>query len=64
MLVVRYSGALRCSVCEHRAILERTTADRLVAETGGVLVGYECPEGNGTQVRNPEFERPTAPDED
>lgn len=61
---MRYSGALRCSVCEHRAILERTTVDRLVAETGGALVGFECPEGNGMHVRNPEFERGRAPEDD
>lgn len=54
---MRYSGALRCSACEHRAILERDTADRLVSEGAGELVSFECPEGNGVHVCNPDFEQ-------
>ncbi|MER7076597.1 hypothetical protein [Saccharopolyspora kobensis] len=33
------------------------TADRLVAESGRALVSYDCPEGNGVHVCNPDFER-------
>jgi hypothetical protein len=58
---VRYSSAPRCSTCEHRAILERATAARLVAESGEILVTYECPEGNGVHVCNPDFERGDPP---
>ncbi|WP_165944548.1 hypothetical protein [Saccharopolyspora terrae] len=54
---MRYSSALRCSACEHRAILDRTVATRLVAETNQALVLYDCPVGNGVHVRNPEFEK-------
>ncbi|MGP4018389.1 hypothetical protein [Saccharopolyspora sp. 5N708] len=54
---MRYSSAPRCSACEHRAILERETADRLAVESGEILVPYDCPEGNGVHVCNPDFER-------
>ncbi|GAA0509764.1 hypothetical protein GCM10011581_43040 [Saccharopolyspora subtropica] len=54
---MRYSSAPRCSACEHRAILERTTAERLVAESRESLVTYDCPAGNGVHVCNPDFER-------
>ncbi|PKW13721.1 hypothetical protein [Saccharopolyspora spinosa] len=54
---MRYSSAARCSACEHRAILERATAERLMTETDQLLVPYDCPEGNGIHVCNPDFER-------
>ncbi|WP_165943792.1 hypothetical protein [Saccharopolyspora karakumensis] len=54
---MRYSSALRCSACEHRAILDRIVATRLVAETNQALVLYDCPVGNGVHVRNPNFEK-------
>ncbi|GAA4611614.1 hypothetical protein [Saccharopolyspora hordei] len=54
---MRYSSAQRCSACDQRAILAAATAERLVAESGRTLVAYECPEGNGVHVCNPDFER-------
>lgn len=54
---MRYSSAQRCTACGHRAILVAVTADRLVAESGRSLVSYDCPEGNGVHVCNPDFER-------
>ncbi|SEG83415.1 hypothetical protein SAMN02982929_04256 [Saccharopolyspora kobensis] len=54
---MRYSSAQRCTACDHRAILVAATADRLVAESGRALVSYDCPEGNGVHVCNPDFER-------
>ncbi|MER7011069.1 hypothetical protein ABT324_06530 [Saccharopolyspora sp. NPDC000359] len=54
---MRYSSAQRCTACDHRAILATATADRLVTESGRTLVSYDCPEGNGVHVCNPDFER-------
>ena len=54
---MRYSSAARCTACEHRAILERRVADRLVAESGRILVRYDCPAGYGVHVANPDFEQ-------
>lgn len=54
---MRYSNALRCSACEHRAVLDRAGAAKLVAESHRALVLYDCPVGNGVHVRNPEFEK-------
>ncbi|MGW1678611.1 hypothetical protein [Saccharopolyspora sp. NPDC002376] len=57
---MRYSSAQRCTACDHRAILAEGTADRLVSESGRTLVSYDCPEGNGLHVCNPDFERGTS----
>lgn len=54
---MRYSSALRCSACEHRAILDEAVATRLVAESSEALVLFDCPVGNGVHVRNPDFEK-------
>jgi len=53
---VRYSSAARCGFCDQRAILDRTTAEHLAAASGGRLLSFECPVGNGVHVINPVFE--------
>jgi hypothetical protein len=54
---VRYSDTPRCPGCGMRAILDPPTAQRLVAATGGALTTFECPEGTGLHVWNPDFEK-------
>ncbi|MEY8042990.1 MULTISPECIES: hypothetical protein [Saccharopolyspora] len=36
--------------------MDEPTARRLVEGSGGVLVVYACPEGDGLHVCNPDFE--------
>ncbi len=54
-----YSSAPRCPgpACDSRAVLDRQVARRLSLVSDGRLDTFECPEGLGTHVWNPDFER-------
>lgn len=40
-----------------RATLDQPTAQRLVGAAAGALTTFECPEGVGLHVWNPDFEK-------
>jgi hypothetical protein len=54
---VPYSSAPRCPTCQFRAIIDEQAARMLTAASGDILLSFECPEGYGTHVWNPDFER-------
>jgi hypothetical protein len=58
---VRYSDMPRCPGCGMRAILDQSTAQRLIAAAVGTLTPFECPEGVGVHVWNPDFEKARNP---
>jgi hypothetical protein len=51
--------APRCAHCDGRALLDRETADALVAGADGQLEVYQCPVSDGWHVWAPNSERPS-----
>jgi hypothetical protein len=52
-----YSDAGRCQPCDGRATLSEAVANRFAAVTSGLLVKFQCPDGNGWHLFNPTAER-------
>ncbi|SDR09340.1 hypothetical protein SAMN04489718_3482 [Actinopolyspora saharensis] len=58
MTMWNYSNAPRCTVCSHRAIINKKQAQTLVNSSEGRLVAYQCPiELSSWHVWAPELDK-------